>query len=167
MNAGFQIAIEIFVGVELRGVGRQVLDRQTSPVVVYEALDGDRPVSVQVVPDHDHPATHVAQKMAEENQDLLRGDRPMTDQDVQLPIRADARDRRELRPAIAVRDHRGMPLGSPGTDTSRDQAEPALIYEDQRGFQPARFFLMRGHSSRTHRRTSASSRSTARPVGRW
>lgn len=100
-------------------------------------------------------------------QDLLGRDRSGTHQDVQLPLVTDARDRRELRPAIAVANNGRLSSWSPRPDSGRDQTETALVGEDQRGFLPAGFFLIRGQSSWTQRSTAASFRSIARPVGRW
>ena len=157
---------DVLHGVELGGVGWQELEREPTASAVDQALDGNGLVRSDVVPDHDDPATDVAKQVPEKYENLRSSDRPRTHQDVQLALRADARDRRELRPAIAVSDDRRLPLRRPGPDARGDQAEAALISEDQRGFQSAGFFLMRRQSSRTQRCTSASFRSMARPVGR-
>ena len=162
-----QVTPHPFVRIQLRRVGRQILDRQPTAVVMHEALDRDRFVRVHVVPDEDDPSPDMAQQMTEKHEYLLGSDAPGPDQDVELPCRAHTGDRRELRPSIAVRQDRCLSSGSPSADSSRDQAEAALVREDQCCFLAAGFFLMRGQSSRIHRRTSASSRSRARPVGRW
>ena len=163
----FQVTPQPFVGVELRRVGREELEREPPVVVCDKASHRDGLVGPDVVPDYDDPSVHMAQEVSQEYQDLLGGDRSGTDQDVQLPLVADAGDRRELRPAIAVADNGRLSTWSPGPDSGRDQAETALVGEDQRGFLLAGFFLMRGQSFWIQRSTAASSRSIARPVGRW
>lgn len=163
----FQVTPQPFVRVELRRVGWEELERE-SPVVVFDkASHCEGLVGVDVVPDYDDPSAHMTQEMSEEYQDLLGGDRSGTHQDVQLPLIADARDRRELRPTIAVADNGRLSSWSPGPDSGRDQTETALVGKDQRGFLSAGFFLIRGQSFWIQRCTTASSRSIARPVGRW
>lgn len=108
----------------------------------------------------------MTQEMPEEYQDLWGCDRSGPYQDVQLPFVTDARDGRELRPAVTVADDGSPALWGPGPDSRRDQTETGLVGEDQRGFLPVGFFLIRGQSSSIQRSIAASSRSIARPVGR-
>jgi len=162
-----QIAPHPFVGVEFGRVRRKTLDREAVAMVLDKARHGHGLARVDVVPDHDDAAADVTKQMSEKDQDLFRDDRPGTHQDVELSVRAHPRDRGELRPAIAVPDDGGLALRGPGPEASRNQAEAALVDEDQRGFLPVGFFLMRSHSSRIQRWTSASFRSTACPVGPW
>ena len=137
----FQVAPQPFIGVEFRRVGWEELERESPVVLRDKALDRDSPVGVDVVPNHDHPSAHMTQEVSKEYQDLLGGDRSGTHQDIQLPLVADARDGRELGPAITVADPGGLPSWSPGPDSRRDQTEAGLVGEDQRGFLPAGFFF--------------------------
>lgn len=162
-----EISPDPLVGIELGSVGRKILQAEALPVITHELPDGGGLVGSDVVPHQDDPAAHVAQQMPEEHEHLRGGDTSAAYQDVQLALRADARDGGELGPAGAVDDHRGLSPGSPGADACGDQAEAAFIREDQRGFLPADFFLTRGHSFWSQSWTFRSSRSRARPLGLW
>ena len=162
-----EIAPDPLVGVEFGGVRGEILQREPTAVVVDEPPDRGGLVGVDVVPDEDDPAAHVPEQMPEEHEHLRGGNRAAADQDIKLPLRADARDGRELGPGIAVDDDGGLSPGGPGPNARRNQAEAGLVGEDQRGLLPLGFFLIRGHSWRSQRWTSRSSRSVARPVGLW
>jgi hypothetical protein len=162
-----EIAPDPFVGVEFGGVGWEVLEDQSMMVLADEPFDRHRLVRVDVVPDQDDAAPDVAEQMTKEDEDLRGGDGPGADQDVELPLPADAGDGGELRPAEAVPQDRSPSHRGPGANPGGDEAEAALVSEDERGFQPAGFFLIRGQSCRIQRRTVSSLRSNARPVGLW
>lgn len=136
-------------------------------MIMHELPDRGRLVGGHVVPDQDDPAAHVPEQMPDEHEHLRGGDGAAANQDVQLPLRTDAGDGGELGPGIAVDDDGGLSPGGPGPNPRRNQAESALVGEDQRGLLPLGFFLIRGHSWRSQRWTSRSSRSVARPVGLW
>lgn len=161
-----EIAPNPLVGVELGGVWGEILQREPAVVVVDEPLDRDGPVGIDVVPDEDDPTADMTEQVLEEYEHLRGGNRAPADQDVELPLRADPRDGRELGPGIAVGDDRGLSPGGPGPNARRNQAEAGLVGEDQRSLLPLGFFLIRGHSWRSQRWTSSSSRSVARAVGR-
>ena len=139
------------VGVQLGGIRRQVLEREPATVFDDEVLHPDGLVWVDVVPNHDDPAAHVTKQVSEEDENLRGGNRSRSNQDVQLPLGADAGDRGELGPAIAVSDQGRLPFRGPRPDASGNQSEATLVGEDQRGLLPAGFFLIRGQSSRSHR----------------
>ena len=163
----FEIPPYPLIGVEFGGVRGQILEREPAGVVLSELLDGDGLVLVDVVPDQNDPPVHVTQQVPQKDQDLFGCDGSPAHQDIQLAPVADSGDRGELRPAVAVSHNRRLSYGRPGSDASRDETETTLVGEDQRRLQPAGFFLIRGQSCRSHRRTSTSSRSMARPVGLW
>jgi len=54
-----------------------------------------------------------------------------------------------------------IPTRSPASTNNWSHKQPAFVYEDNKGFEPRCFFLMRGHSSFIHRLISFSSRSLA------
>jgi hypothetical protein len=64
-------------------------------------------------------------------------------------------------------DHRCATDGRPTSAQMGGHQEAALVQEDQEGVQVAGFFLIRGQSVLIQRWMAASSRSTARRVGRW
>lgn len=161
-----EIAPHPLVRIEFGGIRRQELKRDPAGVFENETIDGDGLVRFHVVPHQDDSTAHVSKQVPQEHEHLRSGNRATSYQDVQLPLGAHPGDRRELRPAIAVGHDGRLPLRCPGPDAGRNQAEATLVGEDQRGFQPAGFFLIRGQSSRNQRRSLVSSRSMARAVGR-
>ena len=62
---------------------------------------------------------------------------------------------------------RGHTAGRPTASDQRGHQQTGLVEKNEKSLQTAGFFLMRGHSSRTHRWISASSRSLARRSGFW
>jgi len=57
--------------------------------------------------------------------------------------------------------------GRPTASDQRGHQQTGLVEKNEKSLQAVGFFLMRGHSSRTHRWISASSRSLARRSGFW
>ena len=112
-----------------------------------EALDGDRLVRLDVVPDQDDPPAHVTQQMPQKDEDLRRGDGSTANQDVQLTPVADPGDRGELRPAIAVPDDRCLAFRSPGPSDGRTFADATLVLEDDPGLSSLGVFLLSASSS--------------------
>ncbi len=63
--------------------------------------------------------------------------------------------------ASSLRQERCIPTRRPGSANDGSHKQAAFVYEDNKGFEPRRFFLMRGHSSFIQRLISFSSRSLA------
>ena len=63
--------------------------------------------------------------------------------------------------ASSLRQDRCISAQSPGSANYGGHKQAAFIYEDNKGFEPCRFFLMLGHSSFIQRLISFSSRSLA------
>lgn len=63
--------------------------------------------------------------------------------------------------AGSLRQDRCITTRPPGSTNDGGHKQAAFVYEDNKGFQPCRFFLMRGHSSLIQRLISFSSRSLA------
>jgi hypothetical protein len=161
-----EVAPDPLVRVEIRRIGREVLERDSTGMLGGEGSDGMGLVSVEVVPEQDDSTPDVSQEVSEEQQDPRGVDRTAAHEDVEASVVADPRDGRELRPRIAMYDDRGVPSRGPRADSGGDQAETGLVGEDQDRSLAAGFFLMRGQSFRSHRAMAASSRSRARDIGR-
>ena len=137
-----EIAPDPLIGVELGSVRGEILQREPTAVVVDEPPDRGGLVGVDIVPDEDDPAVDMMEQVPEEYEYLRGGNRAAADQDVELPLRADARDGRELGPGIAVGDDGGLSPGSPGPNARRNlRLRRSLVGEDQRGSLPFGFFL--------------------------
>lgn len=63
--------------------------------------------------------------------------------------------------ASSLKQDRGIPPRRPGFTNDGCHKQTAFVYEDNKGFKPRCFFLMRGHSSFIQRLISFSSRSLA------
>lgn len=63
--------------------------------------------------------------------------------------------------ASSLKQDRRSPSWRPGSADDRSHKQPTFVYEDNKGFKPRCFFLMRGHSSFIQRLISFSSRSLA------
>lgn len=63
--------------------------------------------------------------------------------------------------AGSLRQDRCISTRPPGSANDGGHKQAAFVYEDYKGFQPCRFFLIRGHSSFIQRRISFSLRSLA------
>jgi len=66
--------------------------------------------------------------------------------------------------ASSLKQDRGISPWRPGSTNDRRHKQTAFVYEDNTGFKPRCFFLIRGHSSFIQRLISFSSRSLA---ARW
>src|ERR1700756_4206308 len=103
---------------------------------------------------------------SEEGNDLRCSHCPLYQLEVDVP-EADTRDRRQLVPSEAVLQHRGLALGRPRPHTMRPLRDARFVYEDNDAAFSGSLFLSAGQLLVFHRRTAASSRCMARPLGRW
>lgn len=76
-----------------------------------------------------------------------------------------ANDRELASRATALRELGRMPARRPAAAHQRGHQKARLVYEDDRRGAAVGVFFTRGHSSRTQRRISRSSRSAARRAG--
>src|SRR5713226_3149270 len=162
----FPVAPDVFDRIEFRGVGRQALDREPARLVADELRDQPRPVLRQPVPDHQQLARQVAQQMAEEVDHLGGMDGAGIEPEVEVPP-GDAGSRRQHLPVEMMLQYRGLPARRPGPHPMRSFAQSAFVDEDDRAPLAEGFFLIRGHATFFHWRIACSSRSSARPLGRW
>lgn len=160
---------DAFVGVELGGVRRKVLEAETWHLAA-ERADGITAVNLPIVPDDDHWSAQVAQQVSQEGTDLLMLDvlgmeAPIEPQPLAPRAHRHAGDDRDLVAAIAMPDDRRLATRGPGPAHGRNQQEARLVDEDEMGAQPRSVFFTRGHFTRFQRSMAASSRSSARVSG--
>ena len=174
-EVGHGVALEVgperLDGVQFWSICRQETYLDTR-VTQKELSDRHASVHCQPIPNHDEPAREVSRQVAQELQEprslqVAIGSK----RKVKADAAASGRDRqsgddRDLlpMPTPLVQDRRLAARG-PGAPYQRSQQKPALVQKNQVGFQPAGFFLSRGHSIFTHRRMESSSRSRARRSG--
>lgn len=154
------------LGVELGRVAGKAVDLQPR-VLLQVALDELRAVVGTVVPeDHDWPPTDVTLEMVEDRDHLRPSNGPLPRLEVETTSRCDPPDGRHLWPSTLMDQHRGLAHRSPGLRAVRDQGQAALVYEDDNGTAPPRFFFQRGQEWRFQLATFARSFSRAWREGR-
>src|SRR5919109_2114236 len=103
--------------------------------------------------------------MREKLDDLWATDRSWKQSEVEVPP-GYARHRRQRLPVKVILQHRRL-SARPGTAAVRALAQSTFVDEDDgTAFFPG-FFLISGHRFCFHSRIFSSSRSSARPTGRW
>ena len=159
-----------FVRVELgsvRGKAFQMKPRKLPTEILY----GESAVGADVVPDDDDVAAELLQQMTKERDDLRLSDVLSMNLEVEThPLAAGTHrnpgDHRESIMPVSVVDNRSSTTRCPGPANIRNQEEAGFIDEDEVGTQPLGVFFTRGHSVAFHFRIRASSRSSARRIGR-
>ena len=165
----FGVGPDGFVGVELRGVGREEFEMQSRE----PATDFPNPFSFMnagVVPDHDDVPAEVAQQVSEEFAHLVVSDVFRVALEVQTDAptpgrNGEARDHGDTVMPVAMMNEGRLTARSPGLSHRGDQEEARLIDEDDVGTQPRSVFFTRSQSLRFQRSIFSSSRSRARRSG--
>ena len=152
--------------VELGSVAGKILEHDPA------ALRGDvlphDPAAVrgQTVPDHEQPSAKMALQVGEKLDDLRSLDRSWEESEVETPPR-DPGDRREQVPVEVILQDGRLPARRPRPAAMRPLGQSALVDEDDRLPLRGGLFFNAGQRTRFQWRIPASSRSRARPVGRW
>jgi len=123
-------------------------------------------VRCQSVPDDQQPSGYVAEQMGEEQDYLRRTNGARKKTEVKVPP-CDPRHSRKCLPVEVILQHRGLSFRRPGAAAVGPLAQSALVDEDDGAAFLAGFFLISGQRFCFHSRIFSSSRSSARPVGRW
>jgi hypothetical protein len=158
--------------VEVGGVSWQSL--QVQPGIPGQQLLADQRAFVvaAAIPDHDRPASQMAEKLAQEGDNSRRVDVVFR---VGLPVQANPaaawsdRDGRNCGDLVAVSPEAGQGRGRasrcPGPSGQRVEEETALVDQDEVGLLVPGLFLMRGQSSAPQQAIAGSFRSMARTWG--
>ena len=162
----FPVAPDVLCRIQLGGVCGQVFERDPATlgadVLAHEAAT----VRGEAVPDDQQLAGQMPLEVGEKLHDLRCLDRAGEEPEVKVPP-GDAGDRRESLPVEVVLEDWRLPAGCPRPAPVGALAQPALVDEDDRLPLAGGVFFTAGHRRRFQRRIAASSRSKARPVGRW
>src|SRR5262249_15862854 len=160
------VAPDVLHRIEFGRIGRQLLDYQPALVRGEELLDYPPAVRRQSVPHHQQLARQVTQQMAEEV-DYFRGaDGAAIEPEVEIPP-GDPGDGRQHLPGEVILQDRSLSARRPGSHPIPPFAQSALVDEDDGAPLAERFFLSCGQRFFFQRRIARSSRSSARPAGRW
>ena len=157
------------VGIQLRGVGWEVLDAQTR-MPPLKSVQQTSLVGLGIVQQDDDRSSEMAQKMPKESADSPSVDVVQTQLIVQpqsLTPRANGnrRDDRDAIVTIAMAVDWSMTSRCPGAKQIRYQEESRFVEEDEVGAQPCSVFFTRGQRFFFQCLIALSSRSTARRSG--
>ena len=145
-QCSFKLCPDEFIGIELWGIAWKGMGME-SGMAVQELPDEICPVDPTTVPQQNHAAPDVAQKVAQELEHLRGADVFTTvEADVESdPLSlwgyCDRRDGRDLGPAAGGGEVRRVASGSPRSGDGREQKKSRLIQEDQMGSKPCGLFL--------------------------
>ena len=167
-----EIAPEVLHGVQLGSIAGQKFDAP-SRMVGQELPDLCVFVTLAAIPDEDGGAAHVPSQISKEGEQA-RPAEVFFGQQRQIPIEPapfgrnhqSAGSRYLFKGTPPGADDGGASPSSPGLPYNRVHQESGLVLEDDARADATGFFLMRGHSSRTQRAISRSSRSLALRWGR-
>ena len=133
------------------------------------ALHGPQAVACamrEFVPDHQHLTSDLPPQGVEKLNQLRTLDRTWKESEVEA-LESDPSDRRELVPVEVILQDRGVAARCPTANLSRSFAQSRFVDKDDDSPLFSGVFFNSGQRTRFQRRIPASSRSSARPVGRW
>lgn len=160
------VAPHVFDRIELRRVARERLQRDPAALRADVVVDDAAAVGGEAVPDDEQLAAQMALQVHEEFDDLRPFDRTGEEPEVEAPPR-DPGDRRQQVPIEVVLEDRRLAPRGPRAAAMGPLGQSALVDEDDRLPLGRSVFFTAGQRTRFQRRIAASSRSRARPVGRW
>jgi hypothetical protein len=161
-----------FIGVELRSVGRKMLNAETR-VSGEELLERFTLMSGGVIQEDDDGAAQVPQQRTQKRTDflltnILKKKEIVEAQSVPLGADRNAGYHRDfVPPSLAMPMDGSFPLWGPGSDHRGNQEEARFVGEDDVGAQPRSVFFTRGQSFFFQRSILDSFRSKARRSGFW
>src|SRR2546429_501170 len=161
----FEIGPDVLDRIEFRGIGRQILQRETSALSLDIRFDQPRAVRLQSIPHNQQLAADGRLQGLEELDDLRALDRAGEEAEVETP-EAHPGNRRELLPREAVLQNGCLAFRGPGACAAGSFGQTRLVDEDDYSALPRRDFFNAGHLFFFQVAIAASSRSRARPLGR-
>jgi len=162
----FPVAPDVLHRVEFWRVSGQALQFEPGLLAGDPVLDQAAAVSGKAVPDDQQPAREMAQEMSKKLDHLGTANGSWKEAEVETPPGYPGH-RREQLPVEMILQHRGLSARRPRAAAVGSLAQPALVDEDDGLARPAGFFLSWGQRYFFQRWMASSSRSSARPAGRW
>ncbi|MFH1220877.1 MAG: hypothetical protein V1694_10545 [Candidatus Eisenbacteria bacterium] len=167
-----EVGPERLHGVELRGVGGK--ENRVDGATAATELGRGASMDVEAIPHEDDGRTEFSAERPDEAEKVLGHDifvgqeRKVKSHPASPGRDGERRDHRDalMGPPPLIKDGR-LSHGGPGAAHQWGHEKPALIQEDERGFQPPGVFFIRGHWDCTQPRIAGSSRSRARRSGFW
>jgi hypothetical protein len=157
---------QLFNRIQFGCISGERLQCQTTLLTSHELTHHLTSMRGRAVPDHQDFAWDVPQQVGQELHHLGAADGPRKQSEIEVPPR-DSRHGRQQVPVEMVWQHRSLPLRRPGPATVRPLAQSAFVDEDDGLALPSGVFFNSGQRRFFQRRMACSSRSKARPTGRW
>lgn len=157
---------QIFHGVEFRCIGGKKLQEDATFLPGDELIHQTAAMTSQSVPDDQQFSGNVAQKVGQKLHHLWASDGAREQTEIEVPPRH-TRHCRQRFPVEVKLQHRSLSSRSPGSASMRTLAQTTLIDENYCPVGVFGVFFTTGQRRRFQRRIAPSSRSKARPVGRW
>ena len=127
----FPVSPDVLYGVQLRGVGRQILQANRSFLVSHKLLHQTAAVRFRAIPDDQQFLFDGTFKVSEKLHYLRAADASLVQLKVKFPPR-DSSYRRERLPVKRILQHRGLALWRPRPTAMRALAQSAFINEHDR-----------------------------------
>ena len=160
------VAPDVFDRIEFGRVGWQVFQMDLSVCARHEVAHRSAAMNGQAVPDNQQPSADVPLQVLQKLDDLWRFDAAGKKPEVKIPD-CQRGHRRKAFPVEGVLQHRRLAARRPGAHAVRSFRKAALVHKRDDSPLGQRFFFISGQRERFHFLMAASSRWTARPVGRW
>jgi len=160
------VSPDVLHGVKLWSIGRQVLKTDGAGLFGHKVFNQATTVGFGAIPNHHQLSFNVTLKMGEKLNDLGASNTARMQLKVKVPP-GNPGYRRKLLPVKRILQHRSLSFRRPCPTTVRPLAEPTLVDEHYCAPLALGFFLSSGQRRFFHRLMAGSSRSSARPVGRW
>ena len=162
----FPIAPDVLHRIEFRRVGGQIFKLDPATLAGDELSHSPAAMGGRAIPDHQQLARQVAQQMAEEVHYFGSANGSWVKPEIEVPP-SDAGHGREHFPVEVILQYRSLSARRPGAHPMGPLAQSALVDKDDGAPLAESFFLIRGHPTLFQYRMACSSRSSARPLGRW
>ena len=161
-----QMCPKSLAGVQFRGIGRQTLHVEPwRRAVTQERFDELTAVNRGPIPDDDHPAGHLPQRVLQKGHYIHRIEGAVLAMEIQPPLWGDGADGREMIASPPLLQDRGLSNRRIGADDAGQRIEPGFIDKKDASPLGLRPLLMAGQVSWRQRAMATSSRWRARRAG--
>lgn len=162
----FEMSPDVFGWIEFWGIGRKEMKLESAVLFVDEIANRVAAVNAQAVPNNQQIAGDVAQQVPQKLNRLGGADGAGEKLEIE-PEQGDAGYRRQGLPSKVILQDWRLATRSPGPGAVRPLAQTAFVDKDEGFALLLGFFFSPGQVTRFQYWIAASSRSSARPVGRW
>lgn len=160
------VAPQILDRIQFRSVSRQTLKLQPAVGTGDKLFDQRAPMGRRAIPDHEQVTFDMSHQVFQKNDHLGTPNRARKQLEVEIPPRY-ASYRRECFPIEVILNNRSLSSRGPRPASMRTLTQSTLINENYSPALSFGVFFNCGHRSFFQRRIISSSRSKARPTGRW